>query len=123
MKHWHAGRESHLLEDMIAGKKTIEGRLCRGKFAQYKIGDMIHLRRDWRDSGGVLHDGEPDVARVEVVAIRRYQSFLSMMHHEDYRRVIPAALSPEQAAAVYDRYYSREEQKLYGVLAIEVRLV
>ena len=46
---WESGRESRLLDEMIAGRKTIEGRLCRGKFAQYAPGDIVNLRRDFRD--------------------------------------------------------------------------
>ena len=39
MKTWHSGRESQLLDEMIAGRKTIEGRLNREKFADYAVGD------------------------------------------------------------------------------------
>ena len=31
---WDSGRESELLDHIIAGRKTIEGRLNRSKFAQ-----------------------------------------------------------------------------------------
>lgn len=120
---WRAGRESYLLDDIIAGRKTIEGRLNRGKFAEYRVGDTVLLRRDWRDDTGVLHDGEPDVARVEIVAIRHYDSFLAMVTAEGYERVIPSAGSDEAAAAEYDKYYSSADQRTYGVLAIEVRVI
>ena len=79
MKIWHSGRESKLLDDIIAGRKTVEGRLNRGKFAEYRVGDKIRLRRDVRDAEGILHDGEPDQARVEIIAIRHYNSFLEMV--------------------------------------------
>jgi ASC-1-like (ASCH) protein len=122
-KRWEAGRESHLLDDIIAGRKTIEGRLNRGKFSQYKVGDIVHLRRDWRDAHGVLHDGEPDAARVRVVAIRHYATFLEMIQAEDWQQVIPRAGSDEAAVEEYNKYYSADDQQRYGVLAIEIRLV
>ena len=59
MKTWESGRESGLLDEIIAGRKTIEGRLNRGKFAEYQPGDQVWLRRDYRDKQGVLRDGEP----------------------------------------------------------------
>ena len=69
MKMWKSGRESELLDDIIAGRKTIEGRLNRGKFAEYAVGDRISLGRDYRNDAGALHDGEPNAAHVRVVAI------------------------------------------------------
>lgn len=120
---WEAGRESRLLDDIIAGRKTIEGRLNRGKFAEYKVGDTVKLRRDHRNETGVLHDGEPDVARVKIVAIRQYSSFLEMVAAEGHERVIPDTHSAEEAAAVYNQYYSSADQALYGVLAIELRTI
>lgn len=120
MKLWESGRESDLLDDIIAGRKTIEGRLNRGKFADYAVGDEISLRRDYRDADGMLRDGMPSAARVRIIAIRQYKTFLEMTRREDYKRVIPAATSAEDAAAVYNKYYSAADQAKYGVLAVEV---
>ncbi len=122
-KVWQAGRESALLDDMIAGRKTIEGRLYRGKFAEYEVGDIVSLRRDCRDEHGVLHDGDDDAARVEIVAIRRYETFLDMVQAEGWQRVIPRAGNAELAAAEYNKYYSAADQATYGVLAIEVKIL
>lgn len=123
MTMWQSGRESALLDDIIAGRKTIEGRLKKGKFAKYRVGDIVALRRDIRDDFGVLHDGEPDAARVRVVAVREYPDFLTMVTAEGYQRVIPSASSPEEAAAEYNTYYSAEDQALYGVVAVEVEVI
>ena len=123
MTIWHSGRESSLLDAIIDGRKTIEGRLNKGKFAEYRVGDEIRLRRDVRDMNGVLHDGEPDQARVRIVAIRQYDSFLSMVSEEGYGRVIPAAVNAQGAAAEYNKFYSAEDQAHYGVLAIQVEFL
>ncbi len=123
MNIWESGRESRLLDEIIAGRKTIEGRLNKGKFAQYRPGDIVKLRRDIRDEDGVLCDGEPDAARVEVVAVRSYPDFLAMVTAEGYERVIPYATSAEEAADEYNTYYSAQDQEAYGVLAIEIRPV
>ena len=120
MTVWESGRESQLLDDIIAGRKTVEGRLKRGKFAQYRAGDVIKLRRDIRGDDGVLCDGEPDQARVKIIAIREYLDFLSLCQAEGYKRVIPHAMSAEEAADEYNKYYTTEDQAGCGVLAIEV---
>ena len=123
MTVWESGRESGLLDEIIAGRKTIEGRLNRGKFAEYRVGDIVRLRRDIRDEDGVLCDGTPDAVRVEVVAIRQYPDFLSMVTAEGYEKVIPNAANAQEAADEYNKYYSAEDQAICGVLAIEVRVV
>lgn len=123
MKVWHSGRESGLLDDIIAGRKTVEGRLCKGKFTDYAIGDQVWLRRDHRDADGVLQDGLPDQARVEIVAIRHYATFLEMVTEEGYQNVIPSAGSAEAAADEYNKYYAAEDQAHYGVLGIEIRTI
>jgi len=123
MTTWESGRESGLLDDIIAGRKTIEGRLNRSKFAEYCVGDHVSLRRDHRDEQGTLHDGEPGAATVEITAVRHYDSFFDMVSAEGYQRVIPSAGSPQEAADEYNRFYSAEDQSKYGVLAIEIKFL
>ncbi len=123
MAEWESGRESGLLDDIIAGRKTIEGRLDRDKFAKYQPGDIVWLRRDIRDEQGVLHNGAPRQVCVEVVAIRKYASSLEMVQAEGYQKVMPRATSASEAAAGYDAFYSRADQEKYGVLAIEFKLL
>jgi ASC-1-like (ASCH) protein len=123
MTTWTSGRESSLLDDIIARRKTVEGRLNRDKFAQYKVGDHVSLRRDHRDEQDVLHDGEPGAALVEIIAIRRYASFLEMVTAEGYGRVIPRAASAEEAADEYNKFYSPQDQATHGVLGIEFKII
>ena len=123
MTTWQSGRESKLLDDILAGRKTIEGRLNKGKFAQYRIGDRVSLRRDYRDDAGMLHDGSIDAALVEITATRHYDSFLAMVTTEGFRNVIPDAKTVQEAANEYNNYYSVDDQALYGVLAVEVRVL
>ena len=95
----------------------------RSKFAEYRPGDIIKLRRDIRQADGMLQDGEPDAARVEVVAIRNYKTFLEMVTVEGYKKVIPYAKTAQEAADEYNKYYSAEDQAKYGVLAIEITII
>ena len=123
MTIWESGRESSLIDAIIAGRKTIEGRLNRDKFAEYKPGDRVWLRRDYRDENGVLRDGEPRQVLVEVTAVRYYKTSLDMVTIEGFQNVIPYVDTPEQAATEYDKYYSTEDQLKYGVLAVEFRVL
>lgn len=117
---WEMGLSPLPFTNIIAGKKTIEVRLNRGKFTQFAPGDVVKLRRDYYDEHGVLRDGEFDAARVEVVAVRHYPTFLETVTAEGYEKVIPYASSAQVAADEYNTYYSAADQARYGVLAIEV---
>lgn len=121
MVTWRSGRESGLLDDIIAGRKTIEGRLNRDKFAEYEVGDVVLLRRDYRDENGVLHDGEIDTG-VVITGIRHYETFLEMVTQEGYEKVIPGAPNAQEAADEYNKYYSAADQLKFGVLAIEIKI-
>ncbi len=123
MTNWESGRESGLLDAIIDGRKTIEGRLNTGKFADYKVGDTVSLRRDIRSNDGILHDGEPNAARVKIVAIRNYKSFLDMTTAEGFKRVIPEANTALEAANEYNKYYPLADQEKYGVLAIQISYI
>ena len=123
MSTWSAGRESSHLDDILLGKKTVEGRLARGKFAQYAPGDVVYLRRDIRAQDGTLHDGEPDQARVRVLAVNRYLSFREMLKKEGLNNVLPRANSLDEAVAEYERHYTRQEHATYGVLGIVIELL
>ena len=123
MKVWESGRETELLDDIIAGRKTIEGRLNKGKFAEYAVGDIVGLRRDYRDESGLLHDGERNAVHVKVVAIRKYKTFLDMTKTENYKQIIPSATNALTAARVYEKYYSADDQRKYGVLAVEIAVL
>ena len=120
MSTWESGRESGLLDDIIAGRKTIEGRLNKGKFAEYKVGDKVSLRRDIRGHDGLLRDGEPNAAVVEVAAIRLYSDFITMVTEEGFQNVIPNAKNAQAAADEYNKFYTFDDQQTYGVLAIEI---
>lgn len=122
MATYESGRESTMLDYILDGHKTIEGRLNRDKFADYKIGDIIWLRRDVWGDDGQLHDGEARQAKVEIVGIRRYASFFEMMQTEDYKALVPTAASPQEAAEYYNQFYTIDQQTEHGVLAIEIAL-
>ena len=123
MATWESGRETGLLDDILAGRKTIERRLKKGKFAEYRPGDYVSLRRDFRDKQGALRDGPTRAATVRVVAVRNYKSFFEMVEAEGFKHVIPSAVSSSEAADEYNKYYSADDQAKYGVLAIEIRPV
>lgn len=123
MAVWEFGLEVTPFEAVVAGRKTIEGRLNMGKFAQFAAGDIIKIRKDYRDENGVIQDGEPDAAQVEVVAVRKYANFSDLVNSEGVERVSSVSASAQETSDGYAEYYSVEDQAKYGVLAIEIAVI
>lgn len=46
-----------------------------------------------------------------------------MLAATSFEKVIPSAYNLEEASYEYDRYYSSEDEKLYGVLGISFQLL
>ena len=102
--------------DMIASeKKTIELRLYDEKRRALRVGDTIEFTST---------DREGEHFCCEIVALHRFSSF------EELYKTLPllkcgytaddvATASP----ADMDFYYTKEKQKAYGVLGIELRLI
>ena len=120
-KYWSAGVESDLLDEIIKGRKIIEGRLNRGKFRDCKIGDIICLRRDFNDDPE--KDSVSDSARVLITNIIKYKNFKTLLEEVGYKNAIPTASSIEEAYNEYLKYYSEIDQNKFGVVAIEIKII
>jgi len=102
---WEMGLQEEYLKLIKEGKKKIEGRLYDEKRRQIKPGDIINFE-------GRL--------KVKVKALRVYSSFREMLEKEGLERVLPNVKSIDEGVQVYRKFYSEEEEKKYGVVAIEV---
>ncbi|MEO2241417.1 MAG: ASCH domain-containing protein [Euryarchaeota archaeon] len=100
------GLEEEYLELIKEGKKTVEGRVKDDKRVRIKPGDKILFNRR---------------LLVEVVDVREYDSFEEMLREEGLENVLPNVDSIEEGVEVYRRFYSSGKEKMFGVLAIEVR--
>jgi ASC-1-like (ASCH) protein len=94
------------LSFILYGQKTIEGRLNKGKFKDLKIGYILLIG--------------PDQKRFLIERITVYKSFREMIKNEGIENVIPDKDNIEDAEAVYYKFYTKEEEKEFGVLAIKI---
>jgi ASC-1-like (ASCH) protein len=92
---------------VLKGKKTVEGRLNRGKFTSIKVGDVLEL--------------EPDKVRFEVVGKNNYPSFREMIEKEGIENVLPDKDNIEEAVNVYYRFFTKEQENEFGVVAIRIK--
>lgn len=116
---YESGKESKYIDDITQGRKTFEGRLDRGKFSDYRVGDFIWLRRDIRVAGKLV-DGKPHQLLVKVVSITKFPTFRALLTTIGYEKVIPEAQSLDAAALVYANIYPEPDELACGVLAIGI---
>jgi len=116
------GIETSVLKDILERKKTIEGRLGTKRFLAFKPGDKISLREDiWQD-GQIVRSisGRAQIVVKQTVLFKTFQEMLSSL---DFVTIIPNAETLEEALVVYRKFYSSEDEKKYGVVAIEFTLL
>jgi len=49
MKITQINIQEQYLSFILTGKKTVEGRLNKGKFAEIKVGDILEIKNDCRE--------------------------------------------------------------------------
>jgi ASC-1-like (ASCH) protein len=97
---------------IIAGRKTIEGKLAKGKALQMKPGSVLHI------SGSGAR-----IIECQVTAVRSYKSFIEYFGGEGLRKALPEVDSIENGLAVYAQYYPAGLDEQLGVLAVELRFI
>lgn len=90
---------------ILSGKKTVEGRLNKGKLKEIEIGDILNINNE---------------VEFQVIGKRAYNSFREMIESEGIEKTIPDKKSIEEAVEVYRRFYTLEEENKFGVVAIEI---
>lgn len=94
------------LSFVLSGQKTIEGRLNKGKFKDLKVGDILLIGLDEK--------------RFLIERTNIYKSFREMIEKEGIENVIPDKNSIDDAELVYYKFYTKEQEKEFGVLAIKI---
>jgi ASC-1-like (ASCH) protein len=116
------GIESAALEEILLGNKTIEGRLGKPKFLKLRVGDELNLREDiWEDNK--ITESIPNRAIIKITQLLYFETLIEMLESIDITKLIPTLNSPEDALAVYRKFYSEEDEEEYGVIAITFELV
>lgn len=107
---YHNHRAEPYFTFLKNGQKTIEGRIRRGKYAAIRPGDEIV----------VYNNEETDSVEVIVKKVTTYLSFEEMLTKEPLSKLLPDAKTVDEGIGVYRKFYTAEEEKEFGVVAIEV---
>lgn len=94
------------LSFILGGQKNVEGRLNKGKFRGLQVGDILNI--------------EPENKLFDIVGLNYYKTFSEMIMAEGLKNVIPDKNSLEEAVMVYYRFYTKEQEKEFGVVAVRI---
>lgn len=89
------------------GQKKVEGRLGKEKYFNLKSGDLIKIN---------------DI-KVKVISIAKYPSFKNMLIMEGVKNVIPNGRNLKNAIKVYYKFYSKKDEKMFGVVGITIKVI
>jgi ASC-1-like (ASCH) protein len=102
---------------MNLGLKTVEGRKNKGKWKDMKIGEII----EWYNS-----DFLERKFTTRVIGKSTYSTFREYLENEGLDRCLPG-INPdygmEHALSVYYKYFTKEDEVEYGVVAIRLEKI
>lgn len=96
------------------GKKKVEGRLNKDNVSNINKLDRII----WMKSG----DEENQFSTI-ITNLKCYSTFEEMLEREGLKNVLPGIKSIEEGVKIYNKFYSKEDEIKYGVLAIHLELL
>lgn len=91
------------------GRKTVEGRLNRGKFANMKKGDTLIISND-----------KQSIVVAVITDIRKYHTFEEYLEQEGLSRTLPGTRNIRDGVAVYRKFYDEKMENEFGVLGIHL---
>ena len=99
-------------EAVKTGRKIVEGRVKRTKWATVNIGDH------WR-----ISSQRGEILSVEVVDIREYISFEDYLINEGLRLTLPGITNLRSAIDLYEQYCGKGADKDNRVIAFEIKVI
>ncbi len=98
------------------GLKTVEARKNKGKFKEMKVGDTI----EWRNN-----NFKPRSFLTQVIGKAEYPNFKTYLETEGLDKCLPnmEKYGIEHGLSVYYKFYTKEEEQQFGVVAIRMKVI
>jgi ASC-1-like (ASCH) protein len=98
------------------GLKTVEGRKNKGKFKEMKVGDII----EWKNE-----DFKPRSFLTQITGKAEYPNFKIYLETEGLDKCLPnmEKYGIEHGLSVYYKYYTKEDERAFGVIAIRLKVI
>jgi ASC-1-like (ASCH) protein len=92
------------------GLKTVEGRLNKGDFTILNKGDCIQIVN--------TELGFMRYYTIKITSVHKYKSFKEYLEKEKLEKCLPGIDTIEDGIKVYYKYYSKEDEDKYNIIAI-----
>lgn len=100
---------SDVFEIVKKGIKDIEVRVNDEKRRKLNVGDsLVFLKRPLED----------EMIKLKVKSLEYYDNFKELVNHYDMKRIYLEGYTKEMYLKEMERFYTEDEQKKYGVVAI-----
>lgn len=96
------------------GLKSVEGRKNKGRFKEMKIGDIVL----WSNN-----DFAPREVLTKITGKAEYNNFKEYLETEGLDKCLPGIEDIDIGLSVYYKYFTKEDEKEFGVVAIRLELV
>jgi ASC-1-like (ASCH) protein len=93
------------------GLKKVEGRLNKGKFKELEEGDIIEWYNDDFNHRSCL---------TKISKINTYATFKEYLHKEGLQNCLTGISNMDTGLSVYYKYYTKEDEKKFGIVAIQL---
>ena len=110
---YHSHRAEPYFTFVKKGQKTIEGRIKKGYYKFIKPGGHIVI----------YNEEETDSVEVIVKEVRDYRTFRELLENEAIAEVLPNVKTVDEGIEVYRKFYTTEQEKEFGVVALKVKRV
>lgn len=99
---------------ILLGLKTVEGRKNRGLFAQMQDGDIV----EWMNDSII-----PRSVQTRITGKAVYPTFREYLEIEGLDKCLPGISDMDDGLSIYYKYFTKEEEKEFGVVAIHLELL
>lgn len=93
-------------------RKTVEGRLNKGKFANMKKGDTLIISND-----------KQSVVVAVITNVIKYRTFEEYLVQEGLSRTLPGTRNIRDGVDIYRKFYNEKMENEFGVLGIHLHKV
>jgi ASC-1-like (ASCH) protein len=96
------------------GLKTVEGRKNKGRFKDMQVGEIV----EWKNADFNLRSVLTRIAHK-----KEYDTFAEYLETEELDKCLPGITNMEDGLSVYYKYFTKEDEKEFGVVAIGLELI
>jgi len=96
------------------GLKTVEGRKNKGKFNEMRVGDIV----EWTNENFLKRQ-----VLTRITGKAEYKTFAEYLETEGLDKCLPGMPTLEHGLSVYFKYFTKEEETEFGVVAIRLELI